>query len=607
MPYREKRKEHLEAFVGSEYGDEQREDAHNYRATIMNLMNQTANTYTYALAANNPRILCTSEHEALTGFARNFQAGVNLLLSEIKFDRTMRRLVMDAFFSVGIAKVFFAATGTQVEVPNPNVPKEPGFDASPEEWSSYLSAQNIWMDPGKPFVERVSLDHFTFDTTVTEWEKIRYATHDYRVPYEVALDDPRFDQEVLKRAGPSSKYQDRNDVPEGEVSEDIPGFNSATSGKDGDPDEMEDMITLCDVWLPFERGGPRWAVTIPNAPSHKPLLYDKWTGPENGLFHYLSFGDVPDMILPSTPSMNLISLHELVNSLLRKAARQAENEKTILVAQGDPTDAENVTGAHDMKVQMVSNVDNLKEVTFNGNYEKKLAFAQIMEGIHSRAAGNLDAMAGLGPQSPTAKQDSLIHDAVSKREAQMQHSVVKFVEEVTRDLGWMLWMDQTKSMRGSYRLPGLDHPIPLEWKPEDREGEFNQYQIKVEPYSMAYKSPSERMQQLIGITQSFIAPLMPLIQSGVIDIQRVIATVAELGDIPRITEWFSALAGPPQMPPMSGMGGGGMPSHTQRDYVRHSAPGQMDPQSQRTTIANSLMGGGVNDQSVGHAIGGMGE
>ena len=164
------------------------------------------------------------------------------------------------------------------------------------------------------------------------------------------------------------------------------------------------------------------------------------------------------------------------------------------------------------------------------------AFSMNMQEQFDRMAGNLQMMAGLGPQSDTATQDKLIHGAVSKREANMQYRVVDFTTNICRDLGWLLWSDQATEMETNYQIAGVD--FQTTWTPEMREGDYIQYNFEIEPYSMMYKSPSEKLNNITQFVTQIAMPMQEnMMQSGgSIDFQELTLLYSELLDIPRLKE-----------------------------------------------------------------------
>ena len=152
-PFRRKREKLVRDYVGSHYGD-----GGPSREVIMNLMFQTAETYAQSLAANRPRTLITAHKPELTWFANHFQLALNSLIKEIHLEEVLRSAVMDAFFAIGIVKVYNADAGL-VE----------------------LEGEDEWVDPGKPFAENISLDDFVYDVQATSWRKVKFAVNKYRM------------------------------------------------------------------------------------------------------------------------------------------------------------------------------------------------------------------------------------------------------------------------------------------------------------------------------------------------------------------------------------------------------------------------------------------
>jgi hypothetical protein len=320
-----------------------------------------------------------------------------------------------------------------------------------------------------------------------------------------------------------------------------------------------------------------------------PLFVDDWNGPEAGPFAHLCFDEVPDNAMPMAPAQNLRLLHQLMNSVMRKQARQARRQKDVTTYQGDIKDAQNVRDAKDGDTIRVNDPNSINVMKYGGVDQMNLAFYQVADGIYNRMAGNLDAMAGLGPQSKTATQDQLINDAVSESEARMQYAVVEFVGGIARSLGQMMWVDETLEVQGSYKLAGVRSPIDATWTTEMREGDVAQYHFNVEPHSMAYKSPSMRLQSIGQAIQM----LAPALQTGtvVLDGAALASTAAELLNEPRILEIIKSP--PPPDPAMQqggpgggGGGGGGINSPTHN--IRENISTQGTPDSQRVQLAQQF-------------------
>ena len=560
-PYREMRKKFVTDYVGSYYNSGAKSDN---KEVIMNLMYQTAETYTMSLAANRPRILVTSQFSELSGFAHNFQRTVNNLIEEIHLEETIRAAVLEAFFSMGVVKVYNG---------------ESGFVK--------LLGEDEWVDPGKPFAENISFDDYIYDIEATTKSKMRFELNKYKMNREKALNDDSFDKEVLenlqvyRREGGMHDHQPDTPLRD-------------TFFGESKPEALESELELMDVWLPLDN----LVVTFSNGQETKPLRIVEWEGPESGPFHTLTLAaEVPDQIMGVSPAMNLKPLNDIINGLLRKQKRQAQRQKDIPFYQdGAHEDAQRLQRAADGEWTRVSNPESVNVLKMGGVDQQNQAFAMNMQEQFDRMAGNLQMMAGLGPSSETATQDKLIHGAVSKREANMQYRVVDFTADICKDLGWLLWTDEVNERENNFELEGQQ--FKSKWSPEQREGDFLQYNFDVEPYSMMYKSPSERLNNITQyITQIAMPMQQDMMQSGgSIDFEELTNLYSELLDIPRLKQVIrfedpkEDRPGPnPAEPPQA---------NKVTESIRRSVPTGGTPASRSHVMQQTLNGGQPNQQQM---------
>ena len=158
--------------------------------------------------------------------------------------------------------------------------------------------------------------------------------------------------------------------------------------------------------------------------------------------------------------MNLKPLNDIINGLLRKQKRQAQRQKDIPFYQdGSHEDAEDCNAISDGEWPRVQNPESVNVLKMGGVDQQNQAFSYSMMEQFDRMAGNLQAMAGLGPSAETATQDKLIHGAVSKREANMQYRVVDFTANICKDLGWLLWNDEVTERDTHYKVANMDFSL----------------------------------------------------------------------------------------------------------------------------------------------------
>jgi hypothetical protein len=546
------------------------QDVRRLSPTVANLQFQAAEAYTMALAANRPRVDCTSQSTRYLPFARRLKAAVNNLLKQIEFEVTMQRLVLDAFFRVGIAKVC----------------RE---DAGPVEVDT-----NVFVDPGKPFIRSVSYDNFCYDTTAGGWESCSYMAESYDALYEKLEADDRVDKEVLGRAvrkEPPAQY------PDGEVR-----TKDTAGGEDSRPNPLDETVPCIDVWFPRLQKICTFIATSKNTPwevaVYKPLRTIKWTGTKKGPYRNLSYGPVPEHVEPVSLSSNLSFLDKLYNNLTRKTSNQARRQKNVMPFKpGDEDDAAALQKVKDGFTVKVNDPDSVKVVSIPGADQATVALSMGVVDMFDRMAGNLPAKIGLGPQSETVGQDQMISEKVSKHEARLQQRTAAFVVSLITELASQLWDDPVTRIHDEIE-EDAEHNIRLEnsWEPGVREGNFSDYDLSIEPFSMAYKSPQEHaatINQLI--TQKYI----PGIQSGLItgitlDGQAMVELDAELLNEPRLKQVLRTgpTIDPQQDTPRQA-------ANTTRTNIRKSVPTGGTEQSRRGILQQALLSGSQNpDQAA---------
>jgi hypothetical protein len=549
LPFRRNRIEMLREFVGSYYSDQGAQ-----HEVLCNLLNLTADVYTIGLAARNPKVRVATEYQELWPFAYRYQQGLNNYIKEIRFEKTLQQAVLDAFFSYGICKVFMAS------------------------WESIQLEDDVWADPGRPYIKRISPDDFGMDMFAKHVRECKFVWDEYRVSWDSLNADSDYDKKIVKKLAPNSKY-DRSE----EKAQDI------SQGSLIDGDELEPMVDLMDVWLP---GLNKVGVFSRHVEAGPLKLVE--AGPEGGPYHLLSFSDVPDSLPPSSPAQNLMGLHKLYNGLLRKQAKQAKRQKTNPVFRPHAADdAERLQRFGDGEWVKTNDPKGVSVITQGGVDQTSVAFSIGVMDLFDRAAGNLKAMAGLGPQAPTASQEEMIYAASSKKEAKMRHRVDDFVAGLMGAMGHLMWADQFLEVKGSVEsVPGSGFRADYSWTPEMREGDWWQYNFEIEPYSTNYEPPEFKAQKMERLIQQVTA-LYPLLQQngGSVDVQALIRYYAEAQNLPELENIVTFMMPLQDRPGPAGQTSH-MPANTTRSYVRHNVPTGGTPEARSENLQQAFLRSG---------------
>jgi hypothetical protein len=554
-PFRRVRKELIKDYVGSWYAETGAENK-----TLINLINQTARIYTISLAANNPQVLVATPRTENIAFARRFEINLNKLISDMALDQTFRMIVLDAFFCIGCGVVMMRDTDTR-------------FHGLLE------GEEDVWIDPGQPWFNRVSLDDLILDMSAKELSKMRYCGHRYRADYEKVMDEPGYSKKVKDKLRPTS----RSHYDSTGAARDI-----ASEHGSAEDDDLKDMVWLMDLWIPENNS----IVTMPCYQDDlEPLIERDWTGSQAGPYKFLSLGDTPDNVIPTSPAVNLKGLHDLQNRLHRRMEEDSDAHRVVnTYSPSGADDAEKIRKAGRNEWIRMNNPKELGQVEVGGIDQRDMAMATFVQTEYDRMAGNLQAMGGLGPQAATVGQEEIVHGALGKNVADMRLSVVNFAAECILDLGRLMWQDETLELHTSMPVGNSGIQVNSDWTPDYRMGSFEDYQFRVEPYSMVFKTPQQHLQEYFQVLRE-IAPLWPMFQASgaTLDVQVLVKEMARLMNKPEI-EQLITFAVPAEM-----LGGDQntvrQSPHTVRETVRKNVPTGGTADARSAAMIQSLMGG----------------
>lgn len=565
-PFRKHRYKAIEQLVGFHYSDD------GAKTTVpVNLVEMALNIFVRHLAPPEMRTLITTQYRGLKPMASDFELGTNHLIQEIQLGKTLRRIAQEAMLSTwGMAKIGLERVH-QVEV------------------------RGFYHDVGQPFVDLVDLDDWVHDMSSKVWEQVGYAGNQYDLPLEVAREVDAWDKSV--REGLQSNYQTAYNE-QGD-----PKAETISRGNEGHEREFKDYTTVWDIWLPLENK----LITLPADDDGglrleaKPLRVIDWDGPEGGPYRYLHFNDVPSNIMPLAPAAQWMDLHMLINVVWRKLGRQAERQKDVLVvppASGD--DAQRLQRSSDGEYIRQDVPNSVNEFKYGGPDQQNLAFSIMVKDLFVYMGGNLDALGGLGPQSETLGQDQLLSASASKRVADMQQRMLEFTTEIVRDLAWYLWTDPLIDLTLVKRIPGVDLDIPTSFTAEQREGDFLDYNIQIDPYSMQHQTPQTQLQTLVQMFREFVMPAAPLMaEQGIqIDWEMFLRTMAKYTNMTELEDMILFLESE-----QSGYNANGQgpviprPAQTVRRHERVNIPGA-SRHGKDAALIQTLLGGGQPDSAA---------
>jgi hypothetical protein len=491
--YRDKRQKFIKATIPHHYNREGDSDE-----TIIPTMYEMVETDVNTAVMNNPRVTVETEFRTLKSFARRFGLTLNKRLAEIRFSDTFRKILLDAEFMMGVAEIH-------------------NGEPFPLDFGDYGTA-----NPGLPTICYVPFDDFFYDMKASCLSECRYMGKFFKADLEMLKRDANFDRDTLESLPVLTTAEATRDGSA--LTKTISSGASATG------ELLTPQIELMTVWCPLD--GRKLVTMIKDRPEIPPIREQKWDGVDQGPYRILGLGDVPNQIMPLSPASVVEVLHRLVNSIWRKLKEQAMQQKNVTAYAGAAReDAERLRDAKNGSLIHVSHLELLKMFSTMGPDQgiNQLGQAALMQ--FDRGANNLPLRAGLAAATDTVGQDQMLYGASSQLDAKKQNRTVSFAADCIRDLGFLLWQDKFYERQNFHEQGTIQ--LDYAWSPTNREGNFDQFTLRVEPYSMMYVNPSTKFRSITD----YLLMRMQLMQAGdAYALAELDALAAEYLDFPRLLD-----------------------------------------------------------------------
>lgn len=561
QPFRETRKHGVDQLVGKHYGSAEHKDR-----VPVNFIELATTIYTHQLVAQAPQALVTTELKNLKAQAYELEVAINhFIRKKIRFAEALQEAVVDALYGMGILKVGIC-------------PYQHGYEH----------------DTGIVYVEAVSLDDWVHDMTAKRWADVDYMGNKYRVPFDELI-------ESLPNSEAKKKLQPRESSAAFE-SDSVAEISIGDAAVEDN--EARDYVELWDIYLPKER----LMLTLEAFPTDEddlfasePLKITEYEGPLHGPFHRLGFSKVPSNTMPLAPVAIWEDLHDLANNIFNKTGRQALRQKTVTGYQGSAQgDAERVRDARDGEMVRMDNPQGVQQFSFGGADQVNLAFAVQLQQLFSYFAGNLDSLGGLGAQSATLGQDQMLAESASQRIKFMQSVTVDFTQRVLHDVAYYMIGDPLLQLPLMKKIPKSDLEVPFTFRSWEMAGDFLDYNFNIEPHSLSFRSPNERLQLVMRLLGEIIMPLSPIMaQQGIVpNFDGILRTIARYSEMSELEDLLTFSA-PPTLPTAQQQGTNPKdtgfqlesmprPASSTRRYVRENRSAATQPGTAQVMIQNLL-------------------
>lgn len=467
--FRRARGRFMAQMVGRFYSKSSPGDMEERKAAPINMLYQAVTTLVPNLVYNDPKFKTRSDILPFRQYADVAELAINHLTKRLDMVSVLRKTIMDSIFMAGFIKVGLASSGEFITLDDENV------------------------EIGQPYAERIDPDDMLFDPMARDWDEQSFIGNRFRVTLDDLQESGMYDPDLAAKLSSRYDAMDQGDGP----AEKLIGDKSAQRFQ-----EITRYVDLVEVFLPQEQ----IVVTIPyrrGDTQDKFMRVVDWQGPKRGPYHMLGFTPVSDNVLPVAPAGIWYDLHILGNRIARKLSRQAERIKRVLAYQSSAVeDANEIAEADDGETVRVDDINAIKEVAYGGAGKDSYEYMQWVQQNFSEQAGNLNQLSGQGTDAPTATQSEILQSNSSVRLSDMQNIVYKFTASVGESLFFYLHNDPLIELPLARRVNGQDTQVV--YSPEAREGDWTDFHISVEPYSMARQDPNAAVRRKLEFATNVI-------------------------------------------------------------------------------------------------------
>lgn len=502
------------------------------KAQPMNIIQVATNIYISQFASGTPRVNVVARNPALKATAKYLTIDLNCLSSEIKLKETLKKMIMASMLGTGFAKLGVA----------PGV----GTDSM-------------------PFLQYVSHDDMILDLKAKSWESQFFMGNYYEIPLDVLQDDPDINQNELKKVV-TQRWADKSSDTHIEDA-----LNT-----DNNWEDPVAMVRLMDLFLPKEG-----CIVTVASDSKTALREIPWVGPEMGPYKRLAFYDVMDKVLPLSPMSIIFDLHIMLQEMWKKLHDQVLDEKTILAYRGTAsTDVERIKAAKNATAVQIEDINSMKEIKFAGPSVDLYNMTSGVRETASWVAGNLDLQGGMGQSAETLGQEQILMATSNKKMDMLGSRVLDFLNDVFKDLAYYRMSDPNLHRIAFEEIPNTGVTVPIVIRQEEMHGSVTDYELSIEPYSLQFQTPMQRMAKINNIWQTFILPSMPFLQAQGITpkMNDVINTLSKYSDLPEFKDFFETAQNPEALK--------GIPTPNGKSSGPVAAPQNPRPDSNNMQIPN---------------------
>lgn len=493
---RETRKSLIDIYRGksSKYAWENDQDD-----PVVNLFQDYVVGHILHLAARSPSWMVKARTMEARGFdvrIQNFLRQYSVLL---QLSRVFRQAALDSAFGRAIIKVITSIAPKGVHCPY------------------------------GPRAFRISPDHFITDESAPTPDEADFKSDFYLVNLEDAQNHPGFRQDIRETLQPYTGFSSQQSLPDGLQ----------------DPNALiEKKTRLIDVYFPTLGGIAIWPAnsdTFHDIVTTEPLAFiPSVIDP----YSIVQFKQVPDRLEEVANLSSLRQLHFIANDGLHKMANQMRQSKRNPVGPiGSDLDNNVLLTAADGAPVFFSEGQPPQLYTLPGPDGSVTGTASLALQLFSRHGGNLEVALGQSAGSDTARQSQALIGQINARQSVDRSLFEEFVSSVGKKLATLAFYDEALELDILQRVPGTNYVYNVGWAPPDRlprPKSIDDFHFELAPFSTAFRSPQERLQQLDAAAKGVAQWLGLKAQGAPVNLEAVIKSYSDAYDlVVDLSEWWN--------------------------------------------------------------------
>ena len=474
--------------------------AQGYRKSLPkgNLLQLAGLNFQITLAYGEPEFLCVPRLPEHYGTAYKLEPALNRMSKLLDLGETARNIAADSYFGYGIFKV--------------------GVGRMP------LSAQAATGLREGPCVWRVSQYDFLYDIGSKDWNNIGYAGDIYTIPLNEAQELYPDSADLLA----TMTVNNRLDAPT--VMARPVHFNSA-----------EDEVRLIDVHFPYAGVVATWVIRNDSFDSvaERPLRVREYKGHWSGVYGVLNHLYAPDELIPVAQAESTKSIHFLFNDLMEITSEQARVAKyNPLYQAGSEKDMRRIWETKDRHPVSVVDPNRFGALEIPGPTQSQTAYLATLMQLFQRMTPSMDEP----HRAPTATQGELERETTNAVVAEARRKFNRVLQLVGYKLGHLLMNDDNLVLPNSRQLrPGSNVQVDATWYPpsvEPRTAKIDDFDIGIEPYSVRFRSPEERLALLNKMSSQLLVFMQAKAAGSPLDIENVLDTMVKYSGLPELRDWY---------------------------------------------------------------------